>query len=609
MRLRHLFYLLLALPLVFAACQEPVEPAPSAAVLTLTSASVVEFTADGGEATITYTIENPVQGAKVEATCDAQWVVDLTVGENITFVVEANESTAKRETKVEVAYNALAFEVTVKQAAADAPVNTGVQFEAQYLIGEYYGDFYSAAGNYYIFFTDNGFDEDGFELPNSTYYRVDLYGALFEGDGAVTLPVGEYTLDKENTLVEGTFSTEYSCYWTTDAYGEPEGDMIFFDAGKLVVTSEGVTLNVTIDGEEHTVTFAGEAIIEDCRVEKRELEVSFASAVYYGDSYAPGYADNFYLFLSDKGWDANGWELPNATYYRFDIYTDVIDATEGLYIPYGTYTFDMNDSCEPGTFSMSYSGYYIMDDEAWDYVTVEYFAGGTVTISEEGVVAEIRTIGGDTHVVTYSGAVTDIIDGSSFDDDDDNEFEGPYSTLEDDWYCNLSDHTLYYEYYSDYYEVGYMNWMFAIMPNDGEGDFVQFDVLADVDSYDNFFGEYTISNSMEAFTAYPGYLDDYLYGSWYYKEDGVTMAPFVDGDLEVTDNGDGTVSVTFDVYDDCDFNIVGSWTGEAKPVSAMPATRSSNVFSKAQKVTTVKSSSKSRIECKGGVKSVNFSKK
>ena len=420
MRLRHLFYLLLALPLVFAACQEPVEPAPSAAVLTLTSASVVEFTADGGEATITYTIENPVQGAKVEATCDAQWVVDLTVGENITFVVEANESTAKRETKVEVAYNALAFEVTVKQAAADAPVNTGVQFEAQYLIGEYYGDFYSAAGNYYIFFTDNGFDEDGFELPNSTYYRVDLYGALFEGDGAVTLPVGEYTLDKENTLVEGTFSTEYSCYWTTDAYGEPEGDMIFFDAGKLVVTSEGVTLNVTIDGEEHTVTFAGEAIIEDCRVEKRELEVSFASAVYYGDSYAPGYADNFYLFLSDKGWDANGWELPNATYYRFDIYTDIIDATEGLYIPYGTYTLDMNDSCEPGTFSMSYSGYYIMDDEAWDYVTVEYFADGTVTISEEGVVAEIRTIGGDTHVVTYSGAVTDIIDGSSFDDDDDN---------------------------------------------------------------------------------------------------------------------------------------------------------------------------------------------
>ena len=99
--------------------------------------------------------------------------------------------------------------------------------------------------------------------------------------------------------------------------------------------------------------------------------------------------------------------------------------------------------------------------------------------------------------------------------------------------------------------------------NDGEGDFVQFDVLAGADSTTNFFGEYAINDSFEAYTSYTGYIDwdGYMVGAWYYTDDGYTMAPFVDGTMSVVDNGDGTVTVEFDVYDDCDNNITGSWTG------------------------------------------------
>jgi hypothetical protein len=104
--------------------------------------------------------------------------------------------------------------------------------------------------------------------------------------------------------------------------------------------------------------------------------------------------------------------------------------------------------------------------------------------------------------------------------------------------------------------------------------------LAGADSFTSFTGEYTISDSLGAYTAYPGYIDDegYLAGAWYYKEDGVTMAPFVDGWVDIADNGDGTLTVEFDVWDDADYNLTGVWTGEIASASELQSvTRSSSM--------------------------------
>ena len=79
--------------------------------------------AEGGEGVITFTAEwkdvtrnSPVPEPEVEATCEAQWVENLTVAENITFTVLANEADA-RETKVVVTYGEQKVRVSVKQAA------------------------------------------------------------------------------------------------------------------------------------------------------------------------------------------------------------------------------------------------------------------------------------------------------------------------------------------------------------------------------------------------------------------------------------------------------------------------------------------------------------
>ena len=122
MKLKNLFYLLLAMPLAFAACNEPVDepvnPQPgdeTKTKLTLTSDATMDFAAIGGEGVITYTLENAVEGTNLEATCEADWVLNLTVGEAVTFAVAENEATEARETKVKVAYGELSFEVAVKQ--------------------------------------------------------------------------------------------------------------------------------------------------------------------------------------------------------------------------------------------------------------------------------------------------------------------------------------------------------------------------------------------------------------------------------------------------------------------------------------------------------------
>lgn len=127
MKLRNLFYALLALPMVLVACDEaPVEEPngpnnpggddQTEAVLTLTSEATMEFAAAGGEGEITFTLENAKEGVNLGVACDSIWVLVNDPAETITFTVEANDGEA-REAKITVSYETKSFEVTIKQAA------------------------------------------------------------------------------------------------------------------------------------------------------------------------------------------------------------------------------------------------------------------------------------------------------------------------------------------------------------------------------------------------------------------------------------------------------------------------------------------------------------
>ena len=138
--MKKLFYLLLALPLAFVACDDPEpgtdKPVEKTPVLKVTE-TTLSFEAKGGAGVINYSVENAVEGTEVEATCEADWVTDLTVAETITFNVAANDGEA-REATVVVTYGELSKSVAVKQAAkGEEPKPNTPVFEAVTATVEY----------------------------------------------------------------------------------------------------------------------------------------------------------------------------------------------------------------------------------------------------------------------------------------------------------------------------------------------------------------------------------------------------------------------------------------------------------------------------------------
>ncbi|MBO5821069.1 MAG: BACON domain-containing protein [Alistipes sp.] len=98
----------------------------AAPALVITSENPMEFDMNGGIGTITYTIENPVQGVSLTASANVNWISQVTVqSEKIIFQVAANTGAA-REGVITATYGMLEEKITVKQAeyVAPAPVFT-----------------------------------------------------------------------------------------------------------------------------------------------------------------------------------------------------------------------------------------------------------------------------------------------------------------------------------------------------------------------------------------------------------------------------------------------------------------------------------------------------
>ena len=269
------------------------------------------------------------------------------------------------------------------------PVPEGIVFEANYSSGAYYGDQYSpGVDNYFISLSDNGFDENGYPKPNSTYYRLDLYAPKYDGKWQeyMTLPVGEYHFDTENSLAEWTFAADYSEYVKTN--DTEVSAKLRFESGTLIVGEDKTTLTVVVEGETHTVTFSGDHIIGNVApkpMEGKELNITHAYAVYYGTKFTPN-ADNFYLYLSDKGLDAEGFEQAGGTYYTFDLYTECV---EDMALPYATYAWDDKDTLAVGTISAYYTKYYRYNDEGTGFAESAYPTEATLTVTDRGIEAEV----------------------------------------------------------------------------------------------------------------------------------------------------------------------------------------------------------------------------
>ena len=170
---------------------------------------------------------------------------------------------------------------------------------------------------------------------------------------------------------------------------------------------------------------------------------------YYGEYYSKGMG-NYFINVSDHGFDEYGEALPNSHYYRFDAYAPLYEGDKSGKIPVaeGNYRYDPNNTFAAYTFSAEYS-YYWTTDENGDNLPSQQITEGTLTISSEGLTAELL-IDGKIHRIEYTGKVELINDEREWVDD----VSGPATTLTTDFTPTLDNHYYYKEEYGDYYAWG-----------------------------------------------------------------------------------------------------------------------------------------------------------
>ena len=404
MKLRNLFYLLLAMPLFVAGCSENGEITyPDAINLYPTSETTLSFEAQGGRGAITYNLENAPEGAVATAVCNAEWITDLTSGASITFNVAANKGEA-RSTKITVVYKTDLFEVAINQAAYDAQ---NVTFTANYCDGEYYAQSEGSIGyNYYFTLSDLGY-EGGYVKANGIYYMLDLYSdvdAEVDEDGYVTVPAGTYTFDAEDTTNPGTIGNYYSAYFVINSTASAYDVQTRFDNATMVVTETGATLTAVIEGNTHVVTYNGALKVyagADAPIEGGEYVADMLAGDYYGDE---GGIYAYDVILTNYGFDEEGYCLPGGYYFTLAFYSGepTFDAEGYLHIPYGTYEFDLNYTYSEFTIDPDYSYYALVNEEGTAFDIETYYDDVTAVVSETGIVVE-AVIEGEEFKVTYNG--------------------------------------------------------------------------------------------------------------------------------------------------------------------------------------------------------------
>ena len=391
MKLRNLFSLLLALTLVSVSCSknndEPIVSQDP--VLTLTSNSTMEFTADGGDGVITYTLENAVEGVAVKAECNAKWIKDLTVAENITFTVNPNAA-GQREAKIVVSYQTSSFEVTVKQAEE---VNTGEYlYDLTLAVGQRVSSqMFNFPENYVVVVLANEVQTMGVSL-------------VFVCDESETvLSAGTYTTDN------GTIIGEECEFMVSTA------EKYAFGGGNVTAVVEGDVNNYHIDvvfedakGNRFHAAFNGK--INNMLAESVNFEAKECGGYCYGACSKGSW--EYGVFLSDLGLGANDTPKANATYYKLDLFSveGIVDADGMVTVPAGTYTFDAEDTLAEWTIGNEDSQYVVMSSSGVSATIQSPFTTGTTLVVTEDNATLTTYIQGVQHVVTYNGALKVVAD-------------------------------------------------------------------------------------------------------------------------------------------------------------------------------------------------------
>ena len=403
---------------------------------------------------------------------------------------------------------------------------------------------FGGSDTYIIMLSDEG---------NIHTYLCSLNNCTGEIDenGYVTVPSGTYKMSAEG----GEFSIASYAMYQDQSEGADNSKTLPIEDATMVVAEAQTVLTAVIGGVTHVVTYNGPlSMPADLPEPDVDFVASRAQICYIGTT-SDENEGRFKVFLSDIGLDEEVNAKPNGRYYMFTLCVNKLDPTAEIAIPAGKYEVDNTES-SIGYISKAY--FYQFGDPVSEVVDNDIVDSGYFMVNEDGTFeASFKMFSQSTHTITFSGEVETI--------ESTIPSEAPYSQLTSNKVCDLSNHSVMHYREKEVYGDGYVAWVISINSNGYTGDNIAFTVLCGKDENANLSGKYTVSDSMEEFTVLPGYIDGFtLMDSWYYHYDCAMLvseyAPVVKGWVEIQYNENGIMGVSFDVYDDLNNNITGSWS-------------------------------------------------
>lgn len=460
MRKTFYFIAIMALVSLLTGCNKDEEqinvPDPE---ISLNSTDVIVVSYEGGTASIGYEILNPVESSQILAESSEDWISNFSYTDTeISFEVAPNEGTEERTATINITYTygeGLAVEATatVRQSFENAVPelkitetevnvdadggNAAIQFEIINPAAD--GEISAEPSEDWISNFNYTDTEISFEVaPNeNTEERSASISIVYTYGDGLTLEASA-TVNQSGMAPEPELNlttTEISAVSTGGEYKvsftitNPAND------GEISISTEAedwislvsytdteATLNIleNIEKAERNATVTlvytygnGKTINAEFSVTQAPSEFDYVTVAeffegYYYGAYGFNGEHNYFITLSNLGYNENGRPLPFASYYQLDLYCDApIDASDPRPIA-GTYSYGGVYDTNLMTFASGYASAWGYGETIDVYTFNTTYTGGTVEVSysDDGAMiidAIITDYEGKTHHVTYNG--------------------------------------------------------------------------------------------------------------------------------------------------------------------------------------------------------------
>lgn len=247
-------------------------------------------------------------------------------------------------------------------------------------------------------FTTNDFQSD-VELFQ---IRINTEPVEYQDGDRIMIPAGEYTFNPESPEAVGSMD-QLTCYKSLPL-GAEEIATTYFDGGKVTVTEGGIVGEFTAEGKQYRVEFEGEPTLGTYKAKEPEetTVVDMEATIIIGEAFPTGH---FIVDLTNYEDYIYNLSSPNMDLLRIYILSEPIDYKDGdkIIIPTGEYHFSTETPTPSGT--VTPHSYFVSFPENTEEGAYVSFDGGKVTVTEDGIVAEL-TADGKLYRVVYNGEPT-----------------------------------------------------------------------------------------------------------------------------------------------------------------------------------------------------------